>query len=313
MELQASCKALTEGFNQLPDAITQVELNYFLFTFSEKITALERVYSRQDIVSYLREIRHAVAVSPFLKRAQQWPRGYAGDFETIDYILSGVNQALPGTLAHAIEEYFLESPVCSQHKNKVQEQARLIKETLERNPAAHILSIGCGTSEDLFQCLPEIERSNCHITLIDIDAMALQHSQSRLSTVSGKITFIEGNIYRIIKRLTGPFDLVIIGGVFDYLNDKVIMALLNAIIPELHDNGVLFFTNIAENNPYRVCMEYLADWMLIGRSRMTIEELLLNSKASELHSDIRKEKAGLTWLVTLYYKPEAIAVTGDRP
>jgi extracellular factor (EF) 3-hydroxypalmitic acid methyl ester biosynthesis protein len=300
MELQKRCKVLTKEFSRLTDNTTQKQLNDFIFTFSGQVEYLESHHARQDITACMEDIRKAVAASPFLKRAQQWPRGYAGDFQTIEYMLSGNNKAMPGTLAWAIEQYFLSSPICDQHRNKISEQVRLLKETIQRKPGAHILSIGCGTSEDIFQCMADIASADCRLTLVDIDAMALVHSMERLADISGKITAIEGNIYRIIKKLTGPFDLVIIGGVFDYLEDKVIVAIINELSSRLNEEGILYFTNIAEGNPYRICMEYLANWILIERSKAAIEQLLQNSKAAELTRHIVKEKAGLTWLVTVH-------------
>jgi len=299
MDLQERCNFLSKEFNRLNGKVTPSELNDFIFTFTEQIENLESHHARQDILVQIDDIRKAVAASPFLQRTQEWPGGYPGDFQTIHYMLSGINKAVPGTLSYAIEEYFLQSSICDQHKNKVGEQARLIRETLQQKPGARILSVGCGTSEDILQCLPEAALADCHFTLVDIDPMALHYSMERLRPIADKITLIEGNIYRIIKRLTGTFDLIIIGGVFDYLEDKVIIAIINELTGRLREKGKLFFTNIAEGNPYRVCMEYLASWILIERSHAAIEELLQKSKATDLPYDIRKEEAGLTWLITL--------------
>jgi extracellular factor (EF) 3-hydroxypalmitic acid methyl ester biosynthesis protein len=299
MELQERCSALSNEFNRLNDRVTQTELNDFIFAFTDQIESLEVHHPRQDILIQIDDIRKAVAASPFLQRTQEWPGGYPGDFQTIHYMLSGINKAVPGTLPYAIEQYFLQSSICDQHKNKVAEQARLIRETLQQKPGARILSVGCGTSEDVFQSLPEAALATCHFTLVDIDSLALQYSIERLRPIADKITLLEGNIYRIIKRLTGSFDLIIIGGVFDYLEDKVIIALISELAGRLQEKGKLFFTNIAEGNPYRVCMEYLANWILIERSNTAIEELIQKSKAADLPCDIRKEEAGLTWLITL--------------
>lgn len=302
MELQERCSSLSKAFNRLNGEVTQAELNDFIFAFTEQIEQLEWYHARQEILVQIDDIRKAVAESPFLQRTQEWPAGYPGDFQTIQYMLSGINKAMPGTLPYAVEAYFLQSSICGQHKNKVAEQARLIRETLLHKPGARILSVGCGTSEDIFQCLPEAERSDCHFTLVDIDLMALHYSIKRLQPIADKITLLEGNIYRVIKRLTGSFDLIIIGGVFDYLEDKIIVALINELGGRLREGGKLYFTNIAEGNPYRVCMEYLANWVLIERSHTALEALLRKSNAAHLPYTIRKEAAGLTWLITLHNK-----------
>jgi extracellular factor (EF) 3-hydroxypalmitic acid methyl ester biosynthesis protein len=299
MELQKACYLLTQKFNRLSGDVTQEELNDFLLSFFNTIKYLENHYSRQEIRMQLDDIRKAVGTSPFVKNAQEWPRGYPGDFQTIDHIISGENKASPGTLGHAIEAYFLQSPVCEQHRSKITEQARLVKQVIEHNSDARILSIGCGTSEDLYQCLPVITSSGCLITLVDIDAEALQYSAVRLLPVKDRLTLIKGNIYKVIKQLDQHFDLILIGGVFDYLQDKIIIALLNELVMRLQEKGILFFTNIAAGNPFRISMEYLANWDLIERNETNIAALLSHTAAINMKSSIRKDATGLTYLITL--------------
>jgi extracellular factor (EF) 3-hydroxypalmitic acid methyl ester biosynthesis protein len=273
-------------------------LEWYLHVFSKQIEKWEQVYTRQQIMEAILPIRQIAATSPFVNRAQCWPRGYAGDFETILYILENVNKAEPESLGYQIEAFFLKSPICMQHRNKVAQQSKLIAEVLEKNAKARILSIGCGTSEDLYNSLSIISNTACEITLVDIDKDALNYSLKKLYTVKDKITIIEGNIYKVIKRLNQSFDLILIGGVFDYLTDKVIAALLKELTEKLSDNGHLFFTNIGKSNPYRACMEYLADWKLIERNK---EELsfFINQAAPEMVYNIELDATGLAYMVNL--------------
>lgn len=67
--------------------------------FAETARALEaRGWSAERIKQNLGPSRRVFATSSFMQRCQEWPRGYAGDFETIEYMVSGVNKSLPGTL-----------------------------------------------------------------------------------------------------------------------------------------------------------------------------------------------------------------------
>jgi extracellular factor (EF) 3-hydroxypalmitic acid methyl ester biosynthesis protein len=299
MELKNVCYTLLRAFEKLTHESTQTELNDFLYDFSSTIEHLETRYSTSDIIGELEPIRREVAISPFLKRAQEWPRGYPGDFETIDQIINAKNMATPGTLSHIIEDYFLQSPVCEQHRIKINEQAALVKQAIAQNPAARILSIGCGTSEDLYRSIPVIQSSFCSITLVDIDGMALRHSADRLRPIRDKLSLIKGNIYKVIRNLDEHFDLVVAGGVFDYLNDKTIVILLEELLQRLYLKGRLFFTNISDGNPFRICMEYLANWNLFGRSESDIVALLQQTSANSLRNTIRKDSTGLTYLVTI--------------
>ena len=44
---------------------------------------------KQAIHAAVAEVRHLHAASPIIARMQNWPRGYAGDYQTVEIILSG--------------------------------------------------------------------------------------------------------------------------------------------------------------------------------------------------------------------------------
>src|ERR1700733_13784074 len=56
--------------------------------------------------------------------------GNAGDYETVEIILSGRCVSQKGTLAYHLERYVLDCPASQQHRNKVVVQAELIRSTI---------------------------------------------------------------------------------------------------------------------------------------------------------------------------------------
>src|SRR6185436_42187 len=113
-----------------------------LHRFSTAILMCERAgLDRATLLPHLERLRALHARSPFVARLQAWPRGYAGDFETVEYICDAGNKASPGTVPWAIEECALQSPVAQQHRNKVALQARAILSAVIANPRARVASI----------------------------------------------------------------------------------------------------------------------------------------------------------------------------
>lgn len=95
--------------------------------------------TREQIPKMVAPVREIFARPPFVRRAQIWPRGYPGDFETIEQVVSQANRAPEGTLAWLIESYCLGSPFAQQHRNKVAHQARLITQAILRpGPAPRV-------------------------------------------------------------------------------------------------------------------------------------------------------------------------------
>ncbi len=81
--------------------------------------------------------------------------------------------------------------------------------------------------------------------------------------------------------------------------------LIRAVCNELlADGGRLFLTNIASPNPYRVWIEYLADWHLIERSAEELRWLAAATAGSEVTCGLRREGSGMTWLMTI--EPEHV-------
>jgi hypothetical protein len=74
--------------------------------FGEIAGALEsRGWPADPIREHLAPSRKVFATSPFMRRCQEWPCDYAGDFETTEYLAAGVNDGLPGTLGWHIERF----------------------------------------------------------------------------------------------------------------------------------------------------------------------------------------------------------------
>jgi extracellular factor (EF) 3-hydroxypalmitic acid methyl ester biosynthesis protein len=219
----------------------------------------------RDVIKTARQIH---ADSPFVTRLQQWPRGYPGDFETIEWLWRGQNRAPAGTLAHAIETYALNAAIAQQHRNKVTLQAQSMLRAMASRKACRILSIGCGGSPDVRTIIDHVPAA-ATIVLCDGDAEALTYSRARLAAIDDRCHFVHGMVPRVLRQVRqhGPFDLVLAGGLFDYLPDRFIQVTLAECWKHLlAPGGRIMFTNIARGNPFRVWIEYLGDWRLIERS-----------------------------------------------
>jgi hypothetical protein len=227
-----------------------------------------------DIRATVKTAREIHGASPFVTRLQQWPRGYPGDFETIEWLWRGDNRAPAGTLAYAIENYALNASISQQHRNKVNFQAACMLQAFVTARPCRILSIGCGSSPDLRTVIDQVP-STATIVLCDSDEDALAYSRTKLEPIGAQIHLVHGMVPRVLRRVRdyGPFDLILAGGLFDYLSDRFIARTLADAWSMLSPTGRIVFTNIATGNPFRVWIEYLGDWKLIERSESDVARI----------------------------------------
>lgn len=256
--------------------------------------------SKEKIMAGLDNVRNMITRSPLINRLHYWPRGYPGDFETIEWLYSAKNRATPGTLEYVSEMYTLLSPIVQQHRNKINQQANLVLNTVKR--AKHqpsLLSIACGGCIDIENVQNYIAGDCFNIFLNDFDKTALAYASDRLKMISDKIHVLEGNIITSIKTISRhkPFDLIYAGGLFDYLHDRHIEFVLKYLFSFLKPGGTLFFTNIVKDDPYRIWREYFANWTLIGRSEQDILKLIQNAGIEAACANINTDDTGLSLFV----------------
>jgi SAM-dependent methyltransferase len=265
-------------------------------------------YSREDIIEVMAPAREIVRRSPFISRLQDWPRGYPGDFETVEYLCSGRSRVEADDVADLCEQFSLTRAIAQQHRNKVQHQAARIARTLAAHPGtARVFSFACGSCPD-FRQLEERLHLIGELWLNDGDPAALEFSSRALSAVKYRSHYRPGNALKIARRAVQnhqQFDLVMAGGLFDYLPDKQAAYLIEQARHLLAPGGVFFFTNIAAGNPYRVLIEYFGDWFLIERSE---EDIVNLCAAAGVYADdvrITRDETGLALLIEVRKGSEA--------
>lgn len=259
-------------------------------------------WTRAEIVHRLADARVVHAESPFIRRLQDWPRGYPGDFETIEYLMQQQNRAAPGRLSYWLEQYALDSALAQQHRNKADLQARTIVETVcaTGDREARVLILAAGSSPDVRQVQSILAGQRFRAVLLDQDADALAFSRTHLSRLDDRLTFVKRNVVRGLQdvRPMGPFDLVLAGGLFDYLSRRAATMVLGCAHAHLLTPGGRFvFTNIAESNLYRPWMEHMADWMLIHRTEAEVRDLATRAGFEPAQVIVERERTGLTYIV----------------
>jgi extracellular factor (EF) 3-hydroxypalmitic acid methyl ester biosynthesis protein len=325
--LPPALETLTEALRQFAEAErayhpdTEVSYQRTVAALRALATALHACeqarIDEKEVAARLEAVRLAHSRSEFCRRVQTWPRGYPGDWETIDYVLDGVNRTPRGDFAHHLERYALACAASQQHRNKVAHQAALCERALTGNRSARILSIACGGSRDLAALVHKVDLDafDGRIWLNDADASALHVSMRRLAAFHSRCTAIPGSILTAGRDLAaaGPFDLVLAGGLFDYLPRARAIRLVRTIYREcLSAGGTFFFTNMAIGNPHRLWMELVGGWRLIERDEAELRALCVRAGVPDVAIDAQRDATGLAWLIHVRKPADADFATHEH-
>ena len=242
-----------------------------------------------------------VLLSRFAERCYTKPRGYAGDYLTIEWMYR--NEAGgQGPVGKLIDTAILDSPPCRAVRNRRGLLVTAIHETLDRKADApvHVASFACGPAEEIFDVLDGLDDpSRLQATLVDIDREALGHVAARLEREgrAERVTLEHANlVYLATGQQELPLvdlDLVYSIGLIDYFEDRFVIALLNYAHRVLAVGGKVILGNFHPRNAAKAFMDYVLDWKLIHRTEEDMNRIYAASQFGRPCTRIQCEAEGV--------------------
>jgi extracellular factor (EF) 3-hydroxypalmitic acid methyl ester biosynthesis protein len=269
-------------------------------TIAEALRPAHRAFGRRQLHPYF-------LCAPFFHRTYTKPLGYAGDHEMMSMI---VRNGFEGESLYArlVNAYLLNHAPCRAVRNRVGFlKQKIIGETsrvVRAGGTANIFSLGCGPAWEAVNFLDEHPLANqTRFQLLDFNEEALQSAGDKIDAVKKKrslrtpVRLVKNSVQNLLRghphSVTGKegFDLIYCSGLYDYLADRVCLALNNHLYDRLRPNGLLVIGNFGPSTPGRQIMEHLADWFLIYRGHQEIAALAPAAAARE-DCRVRAEPAG---------------------
>jgi hypothetical protein len=164
------------------------------------------------------------------------------------------------------------------------------------------LVLAAGAAPDVRYAANLIGARDCRIVLNDTDSGAIEFSTKALAALGDRLVALEGDVVWCAESIEehGPYDLIVAGGLFDYLDDKWAKKTLSLALNEwLAPGGRLFFTNITTGNPFRLWMTCVADWCVIERSEQDLMRLVASVRTKDVTMRIEREATGLALMANV--------------
>jgi CRP-like cAMP-binding protein/SAM-dependent methyltransferase len=248
-----------------------------------------------------RELLPYLLLTKVAERFYSKPRGYAGDFLTIQLMYED-KPGGSGRLGSLLDRCFLNEPATVAVKNRRRLLATEIHKLLEKNRphTTQVTSLASGSAQELFDVFDSIDNtSSLKATLVDIDlqALAFVSDKCRKLRLQRQMKLVNGNLVYLAtgrqKLDVKEQDLVYSIGLIDYFNDKFVIKLMNYAYNLLKSGGKLILGNFHPSNPDRAMMDYVLDWRLIYRTEEDMHRLYSLSRFGRPYTNIRFEPAGI--------------------
>lgn len=206
-------------------------------------------YNKQMIKNAQAEFRknteYFLSKSYLAKHARTWPQGYQGDYMMVESVYK--NTPLSGGIGYYLDKQLLYATLSVAIRSRRETLRDILKKELENRSCPNVLDIACGSCREILEIAPDIKKANAKITCVDFDSDALKFSLDRLSYADLQAEQIEFRKYNALKmtnyernlREFGMQDIIYSTGLFDYLDDKVLIPLLNSLYKLLSPGGTL--------------------------------------------------------------------------
>jgi extracellular factor (EF) 3-hydroxypalmitic acid methyl ester biosynthesis protein len=221
----------------------------------------------RDIGSLLRHhaLHRLLLQSPFTGRAFRKPRGYAGDAPLMDlaYLCGPRPQGLT-TLGEGLWAWELESPGCRSVRHRRMRLARTIDGCASTRDTAKVVAFACGHMRELDASVAARE-GRVRVVALDQDVESLElvtRDYGHLG-VQASMATVRDVLRR--RRCERDADLCYAAGLYDYLDDKVAVALTGVLFEYLRPGGRLLIANFTTSMRDAAYMEGCMEWHLIYR------------------------------------------------
>lgn len=240
--------------------------------FSHYLAGLYDAAKKNEELPMLKDVcqRHPIAEvfleDPYVRRAFEKPRGYAGDAVMLDYIYRRPDRLDASPLGRAIHAATTELPNAKSILWRRDYFARQLRKVAEGGGKARILSVASGHMREL-DGLNAHKMKNVEIWALDQDDLSIAectrcYSDLNILPVAEPISYL----FRSRRKSDlGGFDLIYSAGLSDYLSDKVLAALIIKLYHHLNRGASMVIGNFTPDSHGRGFMECFMDWTLIYR------------------------------------------------
>jgi len=301
------------------DEVSKEEAEREFFSLTDEILQgaeyLEKIIPQRIVIKKIKEsfrklVGYWIYKGLIVKRAFEKPRGYPGDYETLERIYS--NQSLSEGIGCFSDKYFLHNEYAVAVRNRKDTMKKMLTEHIQNPnfPSVKILNFACGSCREIKELFIDekfISNKDIFFTLVDQDEEALEYSRKLLKGLPSniKFNFLEENMLGLLRNkekadLLKNQTFVYSIGLADYLPERVLKNFMQLCIECLATNGTFIIAHKDINICHPVSPDWFCDWSFYSRTEKDLIDLAKSvtsiSNKYEIKSDIREKSQRIFFL-----------------
>ncbi|MCM8787018.1 MAG: DUF1796 family putative cysteine peptidase [Candidatus Omnitrophica bacterium] len=291
----------------------EAEKIFFLLTdeMMQKAEELEESISQRIIMKKAKQSFREIMGSwiyegRVVKRAFEKPRGYPGDYKTLEEIYN--NCPLSKGIGYCSDKYFLENEYAVAVRNRKDKMKEILVNFIQHSDSSiiKILNLACGSCREIRELFVEnkfITDKKIVFTLIDQDEEALEFAKNLFNNLPSniKFNFLKDDILNLIKTeniLSGRYNLIYSIGLADYLPDRALKRLIQLSIKLLDSKGKFIITHKDIERCHPVAPDWFCDWNFYSRNEKYLVDLVKSIGVKNFDIEtIREESRRILFLV----------------
>ncbi len=304
--------------NQLLDSRDEQTQNKVFDLFDEIVEKIERAipssFDRLKIKNLKKAIRELVGPwvyqSLIIKRGYEKPRGYPGDYATIESIYDG--QIISPEEGQIFDRYFFKNPYARAVKNRKDKMREILLHLISNwNRNLRVLNIACGSCREIREIIPSLQthQYSLDFLLSDQDEEALAFAKKTILEMNPSknlnFNFYQENILSFIQnpeehiKKLGVHNIIYSIGLVDYLPDRVLISLLKFLFQILDKDGVLILTHkdIDQYEPRSI--NWYCDWNFVSRNQIQFLSLIKKASPYPVVMQVEREKEQIIFFVSI--------------
>ena len=284
-----------EIFNLTVDRIYQDIMDFEranIEKFESDVYRLRKIFERR----YRRYFLYGEYIEWCVKK----PFGYSGDFKIIDDIYQ--NQVRTTGFDGLWDSWFQQLAASNAVRERKEDFKEIILSFIKErgNQNIRIMNLGSGPAREIKELLEaDSEKlfSKTTFDCYDFDIRAINYAKELMNNASN-VNFFQKSAVRIALKknikneIPWSYDLIYSTGLFDYLDERVAVRLVNNLKKLLKQDGIMAISNFRDkySNSSSMWMEWIGEWYLIYRTEAEFKQIFCNGGFSSEDIEIIPQK-----------------------